>query len=178
MPLHDLRCQMCSHEFEELLKPDEDNPHCPKCSGYTEKLISMTHGMTDSIFMSGIGTLDEQIGPVALPHFEAYCKRTGFRPSERAQYCPGIARKPFDPEAFITTREEGAAVARRRHLSVEGAVKTVRRGSREGKKPVRLAQNLVQDYERAYIQENPDLAHGNRQELRELIVERHGSKQE
>jgi hypothetical protein len=168
---------MCSHEFEELLKHSEKTPNCPECNGYTERLISQCGLMTDSVFMSGLPTLDEQIGPVAMPAFEAYCKRTGFRPSERAQYCPGIARKPFDPEAFITTRAEGAAVAARRHLSVEGAVKTVRRGGREGKKPVRLAQNLVQDYERAYIQENPDLAHGDRKELREKIINRHGAKE-
>ena len=177
MPLHDLRCTFCGHEFEELLKAGEKNPRCPECCGKTEKLISECGLMTDSVFMSGVGTLSEQIGPKAMPYFEAYCKRTGFRPSERAQYCPGIANKPFDPEAFITTRAEGAAVAARRHLSVEGAVKTVRRGGRQGKKPVRLAENLVQDYERAYIQENPDLAHGDRKELREMIVNRHGAKE-
>jgi putative FmdB family regulatory protein len=31
MPLFDFRCQRCAHEFEKLVRPQDDEPACPAC---------------------------------------------------------------------------------------------------------------------------------------------------
>lgn len=42
MPIHEYRCDDCSHEFELLLLPREtDKPECPACHGTNlERLLS------------------------------------------------------------------------------------------------------------------------------------------
>lgn len=54
MPLYDLKCEKCGHQFEQTLKMVDPNPPCPKvvpeegateappvaCKGETKKLIS------------------------------------------------------------------------------------------------------------------------------------------
>lgn len=177
MPIYEYRCEACRHQFEDLAKMSDPNPECPECSGVTHKLICHTHGITDSVFMSQIGTLRDQIGEDNIPAFEAHCQKIGFRPSERSQYCPSLAQYQFDPRAFVSSREEAVAYARSAGLGVEGAVKTIH-AKPDRKKPPRLAESLVQKIEKAYIQQNPDLAMGDRSELRQQIIEKHGAPAE
>lgn len=62
-------------------------------------------GMTDDVFFSGIGTLDNQFrgqeGNAQLNHLVAESQKRGHNPNYNDYYCSSIASYPGDPEAFV-----------------------------------------------------------------------------
>lgn len=39
MPFYDFKCKKCEHVFDDMVKFDDPNPVCVKCSAETERLI-------------------------------------------------------------------------------------------------------------------------------------------
>jgi len=41
MPIYDFHCRACSHEFEALVRPQDQAPRCPSCQSVDlERLLS------------------------------------------------------------------------------------------------------------------------------------------
>lgn len=178
MPVYDFRCNSCETEHEELLPHASPNPPCPQCGQRTERLIGLPSIQTDSTLMAGAGTLRSQAGDQFVGQMEKACAARGFRPNGNELYVPTMARFPYDPLAFVTSRKEIKDRVRANGMSCEGAVTVPRRPNYNQKPPPRLAEKIVDRFEKQYIAENPDLARGNRAELRQTIVEKHGSPKE
>lgn len=175
MPLYDFRCHGCNTEFEVLQKAGDPNPPCEACGQRTERLIGLTSVVTDSTFMAGIGTLDSQIGSAWTGQMEGMAGRFGYRPTGSEYYCPALARFPYDPEAFITSRKEAKDILKKRNWDAEGAVTNHKVTCHKQKPPPRLNKRIVDRFEAEYIAERPELANKDRAELRHEIIERHGS---
>lgn len=40
MPIYEYRCTNCDHDFQKLMKLNEEKPPCPECKSPVKKLIS------------------------------------------------------------------------------------------------------------------------------------------
>lgn len=43
MPIYELKCGTCGHEFESMQKMNDPNSPCPKCGKETERQISASN---------------------------------------------------------------------------------------------------------------------------------------
>lgn len=108
-----------------------------------------------------------------------YRKRTGENIPEGAVILRGFAKGIGDHEVVLTHKHDLHAVKqvlRERNVTCHGDGWDI-----EAKDPVltpqvsRLAPDLVEDLRREYIKDDPSLALKDQRELREMIVEKHGS---
>lgn len=85
-----------------------------------------------------------------------------------------------DPRAWVSDTSDVRAAAKEKGLSLRGQVNVENEAKPIAKK--KLNERLVRETERAYIQASPKLAErikkkpSARRELREMIVEKHGSR--
>jgi hypothetical protein len=85
-----------------------------------------------------------------------------------------------DPRAWISDTSDVRATAREKGLSIAGQVNVENEAKPRKRKP--LNERLVNEAERAYLKASPKLAEqvkkkpSARRELRERIIEKHGSK--
>lgn len=106
------------------------DPPMPENSVHDERLREMLKSrraprcMTDDVFVSGMGTLDDQFkgDPSGLQLVIDGAKRQGYTPSPRDIYCPGLAMSCGDPDAFVKTRGDVARVCRKKGMDSYGAV--------------------------------------------------------
>lgn len=103
-------------------------------------------------------------------------KRAGVDTSGKL-YVSGIAdrRGPGDPSAWVSGLDDLRAVVKRRGITCEGIVKN--RGPEvEPNKPVPLAEDIVERVIKREVKANPNLKKKPRQELREMVIAKHGRK--
>jgi hypothetical protein len=140
---------------------------------------------TDDVFFQGAKPLYEQFeSQQALNRTLRESKKRGFTPDKNAIYYPNLARFRGDPEAYVT-RAMGRSYIRKllenRGWSAEGGVNVKGREPEsdplDAKNCKPLGEDIVRRRMSEEIKKNPDLARGkNRKELRQKIIERHGSK--
>jgi len=128
---------------------------------------------TDSAFMSGLenGRQFEEmpeLGDEYKRRAEAICPGC----THGKVYKSGLAEFPGDPEAWISGRSDVLRVAKERNYTVRGMVEHEGHEPPPKKSPAlsdRVANGLIRDA----IAENPSLAVKPKEELREMVVERH-----
>lgn len=136
--------------------------------------------MTDSVFYAGVGTLDKQIKcKNQLQKLVQAARRQGYNPSPNDFYCPTLARKFGDREAFISGgRGQAKEVLRKRGWEGEGAV------SVKGQEPItdptipkhKLNPKIVNRLVNQKIKADPSLKLKDRRELAEAVIDKHGKK--
>ena len=140
---------------------------------------------TDDVFFQGSKPLYDQFGSQkALDRVLKVAGQHGHVPDKNAVYFPNLARFRGDPEAFVT-RSMGPTYIRKlldkRGWSAEGGVNV--KGREPDSDPLDpkncrpLGEDIIRRRMGEEIKKNPDLAQGkNRKDLRQRIIERHGSK--
>lgn len=107
-------------------------------------------------------------------------KRAGFTPNATDRYIPTVARFEGDPRAFINHKHTLGDLKRELEdagVEAEGAVNTSGRNAPPAKPQLtRLAPQIVERIRKRMVKENPDLAHSDQKQLRQEIVEKHGSE--
>ena len=142
----------------------------------TQKPPGMTG--TDQAFHANRGTLADQFAgdPIGLSIVTKAAKRAGYRPMPSDVYVPGLATFAGDPAAFIkhdNARGQVKKVCEKNGWAANGA----KPPPREPKPAVRLAESLVQEKMRDIMKSDPGrVLREGKQQLREAIIERHGSK--
>lgn len=125
--------------------------------------------VTDKQALTGKGDLATQFDgdEEALNFRVAEAKKAGYTPNRSDVYMGSAADRPGDPQGFVPRLQA------RTHLK-----KLKEKKSRQGppRKKVRMAKNLVEQRRRSMIAADPGLAHVNQNELRQQIIEKHGSK--
>ncbi len=131
---------------------------------------------TDDEFMANRGTLADQLGD-QTEKVVAAAQRNGYRPSRNDVYLPAMARFPGDPEAFIqhdSARGKVKKTLESRGWGCEGSVKVKARQTEP--KRVKLANDLAQEEIASLRKRDPHARKAGIKELKQHIVEKHGSK--
>lgn len=96
-------------------------------------------------------------------------------------YCGGLGRYD-DPDAWVSTVDDVKAVAKKKGLIVEGAVRHDP-GTPDPLPPPRLAPDLVQELSTQYVSQDPVLQEKMKKkpkrtaaEVAEMVVEKHGRR--
>lgn len=142
-------------------------------------------GMTDSVAVAGIGTLDNQFkgarGRIQLKKIIDAAKKRGYVPNPNDVYQPGLANGIGDPLAFCPSgagyRNHVKKVCEMRGVvPLEADVKVNRQHYREEPKSVPLAEKLIKELTPKVIEADPKLRFKKPQEIREAVIAKHGSK--
>lgn len=164
---HRIRLQGENHKFAEMVA-----------------LASPPRIMTDAVYNEGRKMLGDQMTPAMLKHYLLLSKRKGFTPNPNSQYNPTLARFPGDPEAYIPhegARDYVKKLARKRGLPLHGS------GGEEivaGREPEhepfanapKMAPDLIRSNARRMLKENPALRKKKPQEIREMVLAKHGPR--
>lgn len=137
--------------------------------------------MTDDTMMAGKGTLDKQI-PIEQ-HRNAIIKAAraqGYNPKPTDYYCPTMPGPMGHPDKWFNHGEGRSKMKRileREGVESEGYVSTKGRNDRPPmKKKHQLHPRIVERRRKEMLKENPDLARKDQREVREMIIDKHGSK--
>lgn len=57
MPIYEYRCETCGHQFEKMVRMNDDAPPCPSCGAGVKKLISAS-----SFHLKGSGWYKDHYG--------------------------------------------------------------------------------------------------------------------
>lgn len=76
--MYDFKCLRCGHEFEALVRPDDEWEECPECRDKAEKVI----GMSNLGFMNQYEKRTEALKKRSYEHTMRE-KRRGNMPTER-----------------------------------------------------------------------------------------------
>jgi hypothetical protein len=140
---------------------------------------------TDDTFFRVFKPLSEQFASDAeLNKVVGIARRHGYNPGIHDVYVPQLARFRGDPKAFIS-RSMGRArireVCRKRgwELSFEGSDRAMTADYRSPdsdpfEAAPKLAPDIVERGVKSILRENPGMAKKSRQELREMVIQRHG----
>lgn len=137
---------------------------------------------TDNTFFENRGTLDQQLGR-EVNHYTEIAEQNGYRPGARDVYEPGLARFQGDPEAFVPAtggRAHVKKVLEKRGYRVTNGVGVpsgICATPLESLEPVKskpLANDIIRENAKRILKEEPDKRKLSKNELRELVVERHG----
>lgn len=145
-------------------------------------LREASKSQTDTDFFRGVGTLADQFRGVEwqLEHNTHYAKKNGYKPNHNDFYISSLARFPGDPQAFVpATGGRGyiKKICEERGIPCEGMVNYTP-SQRIEKEPesCKLAPDIVENTVNELVSENPDLKRTDRQELREMVIEKHGAQ--
>lgn len=154
-----------------------------------EMLVTRTPprlGITDHTYQRNrVSLLDQCYGSeiVLRAWQEGYRRNTGENLPDDAILMRSLVNPavgPGDPAAVITHKHSLADVKRMvklRNLKVEGDWEHEPSSSIAPEvQKVQMGSDLVEKYVDDYISENPDLAHSDRNELREMVVDTHSRK--
>lgn len=138
--------------------------------------------MTDSVFFSGMpGWGDEAPNDRERANLVRLAKSQGYTPSAHDVYMPSLAARRGDPKAWIRPshgRSYIRQLCKERGWGCDGAVALEAKPT-EGdylEKAPRLAEDIVQRNVREMIKKDPSLKKKKRQELREMVIDKHGEK--
>ena len=135
---------------------------------------------TERAFSEGASRQMGRMSDITRRSLLAAARRAGIATDGKC-YKGGLGR-PDDPAAWVSTSDDVLAVAKARNLTVDGAVRHKGVEHCGPPKRVRLATDIVDQLERDYRAEDPGLdqkvrkSPKARRELRERIVDKHGSK--
>jgi hypothetical protein len=136
---------------------------------------------TDREFLASHGTLENQFAgdPRGLREATTRAMANGYKPSPNDTYIPTLARFPGDPMAFVPASDprghcRRVAEARGHGLEDDEGRTIVPSPDPVMPKQVKLDVDLVEEERGMRIQQNPDLAHTNQDDLRRQIVDDHG----
>lgn len=138
-------------------------------------------GMTDDVYLSGVGTLDQQI--TEKDQLERITKNAiahGYKPKPTDFYRGDIAQFEGDPRAFFNHGHGRGAIAKRleemgMHMDGDGDVHCREPEEDPYTNPKqKLHPKIVKRIAKNRIKENPDLARADQTELAESIVHDHG----
>jgi hypothetical protein len=130
---------------------------------------------TDRSFMQGRYN-NEQLNSMPADHARnmiTLAKRAGINPSGK-YYAAGLAdgRGPADPEAWVDSTADVVRVAKKRNLTVEGAVSHKGIPQPRPKSPI-LSESLTKEMMQVEKKNHPTMKQG---ELREMVQEKYGRK--
>jgi hypothetical protein len=108
-------------------------------------------------------------------HMVAEARRAGINITGKV-YKGGLAdqRGPADPEAWVGSTDDVLAVCKRKKLRCNGIVH-YEPPPAPPPPDVPLAPHIVEDLAREYIAEDPDLSRKPIQEIREMVIDKHGT---
>lgn len=174
-----------SREPQILADPALLNEYCRmrengEPHGFAAMLVTQTPPgcMTDDVFFSGIGRLGDEMGEKQAERITSITKGLGFSPSPNSIYMPGLADFQGDPKAYINKSDGRHAVKKRleeKGMQWDGRGE-VKCSPAEPPKDIPLAPDLVEEHVSRKIRNNPDLAHQDRGELRQEVIDKHGYK--
>lgn len=137
---------------------------------------------TDRELFAGSGATFSKLAdddPKYAARVAAKAQKLGYSPNPNDLYISQLAKCEGDPLAFVPAtggKSHIKKVCEKRGLGCEGAV-AVRSTEVSAPKPqVRLAPKIVDRYVTEYVKHNPQLAAKPVQEVREFVIEKHGSK--
>jgi hypothetical protein len=149
-------------------------------NGCTPKLAEMLalqqapKSQTDVELFRGKGTLADQFrgDEMGLNMRVAVAKRHGYKPNRHDWYNPALADFAGDPKGFVSPT---AGRGHMRKVS-EQAHEAIRRAADRPRKQKLLADDIVKRKVAEMVKENPALKLKDQRELREAVIEKHGSK--
>lgn len=142
---------------------------------------------TDVSLFKGVGTVGTQFnedhprGKKLLDFYVGQAKKHGHTPQITDMYQPGLARFPGDPEAWVPASGGRGYIKRlceKRGWGCEGMVDVKAREPDGDPWAVKksLAEDIVTDKMSQAIEKNPNLAKGDRRELRRQVLRRYGAR--
>jgi len=143
-----------------------------------------TTGISDQIYQRNKRSLIDQFNgsEIVMNQWKAEYKRsTGEDLPDDAVIFRGLANRPGDPEAVLTHKhslQDIQNAMRRRNIKVEGEDWSLDPVSAPPKvQDIVIGEDLIAKYAQEAIDENPELLHTmSKQELREMVIDRHGRK--
>lgn len=110
---------------------------------------------------------------------DEYRRRTGEDIPKDAVIFRSLASGPGDPDAVLSHKQSLAEIKAKmkvRNIRIEGDWEQVPVAAPPKPQLIRMGADLVEKYVDEYIVENPDLQHEDRNELREMVIEKHSRK--
>ena len=157
--------------YEKMIKEGQTPRFAEMCA------LQIAPGLkgTDRSLMQGRYN-NEQFDKMPKDHAQniiTLARRAGINPNGK-YYAAGLAdkRRDQDPAASIDTANDVTNVARKRNLTVEGAVNHRGRKMPRPKSPP-LSQNLTKEMIQVEKKKHPTMKHG---ELKEMVQEKYGRK--
>lgn len=156
-------------------------------NGCTPRLAEMLafrqapRGMTDDVFLADMPTIGKMYGPVGVEKLVAAARRQGYSPNVNDVYLSSVAKDFGDPQAFLRHGQGLDRVKRNFEATGRGIEGAVNVKSRPGPDPLerpkkkRLHANIVERKLRETLMYDPASALKDHRELREEIIDKHGS---
>lgn len=126
---------------------------------------------TDTTFMAGRGE-GLQCDEASRKQAYAMARAAGVNPNGKT-YCPGLAKKRHDPEAWISSKGDVKRVCKSRGYNCEGSVNVKARATDVEPEPYRVADDLVENaVEKTIVQNDLRPTPKQRKELAEAAQEK------
>lgn len=137
--------------------------------------VAPGHSGTDKTFFQGKCN-GHNVGDVVKKRDYEIARKYGVDTSGKL-YVSAVAdqRGPADPRAWVSGMDDLKRVVKKRGITCEGIV-TNKGPEVEPNKPVALADDIVERVIKREVKANPNLAKKKKQELREMVIEKHGRK--
>ncbi len=135
---------------------------------------------TDRAFNEGQRRKMEGMSPLVAYNLHKAAQKAGI--DTGGKYYVGGLGRATDKAAWVTSSDDVLAVCKARNLNCEGVVQHKAHFEDKPVKKVKLAEDLIQRFEKEYTANDPSLAKKvkrskkAKQELRELIVHTHGAR--
>lgn len=91
-------------------------------------------------------------------------------------YKRSLAAFPGDPRAWVSGKDDVRKVCEERGWNCDGDVKVVSEQKAERPKSVKLATSTVNRLTKEYLQKEPGLRKKRVEEVKEMVIDKHGSK--
>lgn len=170
-----LEIEMASREVQKAYKQMIEDGQSPRFAEMCALQIAPGLKGTDRSLMQGRYN-NEQFDKMPKDHAQniiALAKKAGINPNGK-YYAAGLADKRGvqDPAAWIDSANDVTSVARKRNLTVEGAVSHKGRKMPRPKSPA-LSESLTKEMINVEKKKHPTMKQG---ELREMVQEKYGRK--
>lgn len=168
--------------YEPPLPPEEVAKRASRASLFSREVQrgQVARGMTDDVFWGGRKHFSEVYGEDYASDVRQRLSAQGVHMTAHDEYLPELAQYRGDPRAVVNRSEGRGYIARRAEelgVGCEGAVKAS--GSQPIADPMEdapaLAEDLVQEAMAEHIAVDPSRSE-NLPELREEVIDKHGSK--
>lgn len=170
-----LEIEMASREVQKAYKQMIEDGQSPRFAEMCALQIAPGLKGTDRSLMQGRYN-NEQFDKMPKDHAQnmlTLAKRAGINPSGK-YYSAGLADKrgPADPAAWIDSASDVQRVARKRNLTVNGAVNHKGTAVPRPKSPI-LSDRLTKEMMKVEKKNHPTMKQG---ELKEMVQEKYGRK--
>lgn len=165
------------HRFIDMVRKGES----VKMAAMLASRKAPSSGFCDQLYQRGrVDLLQQCYGSKMVMEAwqQAYRRKHGEDLPSDAVIHHGLAKTPYDTDCIQTHKrsmQDILSTAKEHNLQIEGDVDIESRSADPVVQEVRMRDDLVEKYVEEYIAEEPEYSNADRQEIREMVIDKHSA---